>query len=37
MKNHINNGDWTSIQVDFETILEEMEKCIGSVYATDKY
>ena len=37
MKNHIKTNDFTSIQVDFETILEEIDKCVGSVFATDKF
>jgi len=37
MKNHIKIDDFVSLQEDFEKISVEMEKCVGSVFATDKF
>ena len=38
MKNHINIGDFSALQVDFDDIQTEIQKCIAtSVFATDKY
>lgn len=37
MKNHIKIDDFVSLQTDFESIVSEMEKCVGSVFATDKF
>jgi hypothetical protein len=37
MKNHIKIDDFVSLQEDFEKISVEMEKCVGSVFATDNF
>ena len=37
MKNHIKIDDFVSLQTDFEEIVVEMQKCVGSVFATDKF
>jgi hypothetical protein len=37
MKNHIKIDDFVSLQGDFEEISVEMLKCVGSVFATDKF
>lgn len=35
-KAHTKNKDFGSLLTDFELIQEEMDKCIGSVFANDK-
>ena len=37
MKNHIKIDDFVSLQTDFDNIQTEMEKCVGTVFATDKF
>jgi len=37
MKNHIKISDFSSLQEDFEKIQDELEKCAGNVFATDKF
>jgi hypothetical protein len=36
MRNHIKIADFNQLQEDFEEITVELEKCIGTVIATDK-
>lgn len=36
-KAHTKNNDFGSLLTDFEQIQEEMDKCVGSVFATDKF
>ena len=35
-KNHIKISDFIQLENDFNDIQKELEKCIGSVFATDK-
>ena len=37
MKNHIKINDFQQLQIDFDEIQAELEKCIGQIFATDKF
>lgn len=37
MKNHIKIQDFNQLQADFDMIQDEITKCVGSTFATDKY
>ena len=36
MQTHVNISDFTQVQNDLDEIIAELQKCIGSVFATDK-
>ena len=37
MNTHINIGDFSSLQVDFEEVSAEINNCVGTVFAKDKF
>ena len=37
MKNHIKIQDFNQLQADFDLVQDEITKCVGTTFATDKY